>query len=55
LKLGVTLQNAPSAEETLRRWHDAGFEELVSYYPPDTAMPVGSVAPGVFERAYTKG
>jgi alkanesulfonate monooxygenase SsuD/methylene tetrahydromethanopterin reductase-like flavin-dependent oxidoreductase (luciferase family) len=37
------------------RWRDAGFEELVFYYPPDTAMPEGSVAPGVFERAVGKG
>ena len=33
----------------------AGFDELVFYYPPDTAMPEGSVTPGVFERAFTKG
>lgn len=30
---------------------DAGFDELIVYYPPDFAMPPGSVAPGVFERA----
>jgi len=41
--------------EVVERWRDAGFEELVFYYPPDTNMPEGSVAPGVFERAYTKG
>jgi hypothetical protein len=26
-----------------------------SYYPPDTNMPDGSVTPGVFERALSKG
>lgn len=33
------------------RWGEAGFEELVLYYPPETGMPDGSVAPGVFESA----
>ena len=33
------------------RWSDAGFDELVVYYPPETGMPEGSVAEGVFERA----
>ena len=37
------------------RWREAGFEELVVYYPPETAMPDGSVTPGVFERAFAKG
>jgi alkanesulfonate monooxygenase SsuD/methylene tetrahydromethanopterin reductase-like flavin-dependent oxidoreductase (luciferase family) len=41
--------------EVVERWSEAGFEELVFYYPPDANMPAGSVAPGVFERAYTKG
>ncbi len=41
--------------ELVGRWADAGFDELVFYYPPDTAMPAGSVAPGVFERAFSKG
>ena len=36
----------------VERWSEAGFDELVFYYPPDTAMPEGSVAPGVFERAF---
>ncbi len=34
------------------RWQDAGFEELVVYYPPETGMPGGTVSPGVFERAF---
>jgi alkanesulfonate monooxygenase SsuD/methylene tetrahydromethanopterin reductase-like flavin-dependent oxidoreductase (luciferase family) len=33
------------------RWQDAGFEELIVNYPPETAMPEGSVSQGVFERA----
>jgi alkanesulfonate monooxygenase SsuD/methylene tetrahydromethanopterin reductase-like flavin-dependent oxidoreductase (luciferase family) len=40
--------------DVVERWGDAGFEELVFYYPPDTAMPEGSVAPGVFERAFNR-
>jgi alkanesulfonate monooxygenase SsuD/methylene tetrahydromethanopterin reductase-like flavin-dependent oxidoreductase (luciferase family) len=38
--------------EMAGRWRDAGFDELVFYYPPDTNMPAGSVSPGVFERAF---
>ena len=37
--------------EVVERWEDAGFDEIVFYYPPDTNMPQGTVAPGVFERA----
>jgi alkanesulfonate monooxygenase SsuD/methylene tetrahydromethanopterin reductase-like flavin-dependent oxidoreductase (luciferase family) len=37
--------------EVARRWNDAGFGELIVYYPPETGMPVGAVARGVFERA----
>jgi alkanesulfonate monooxygenase SsuD/methylene tetrahydromethanopterin reductase-like flavin-dependent oxidoreductase (luciferase family) len=37
--------------EVVARWEDAGFDELVFYYPPDTNMPAGTVEPGVFERA----
>lgn len=33
------------------RWREAGFEELLVYWPPETAMPEGSVAAGVFEQA----
>jgi alkanesulfonate monooxygenase SsuD/methylene tetrahydromethanopterin reductase-like flavin-dependent oxidoreductase (luciferase family) len=37
------------------RWQDAGFEELVVYYPPETGMPEGSVTPGVFEAVMAQG
>jgi alkanesulfonate monooxygenase SsuD/methylene tetrahydromethanopterin reductase-like flavin-dependent oxidoreductase (luciferase family) len=37
--------------DMVARWSDAGFDELVVYYPPRTGMPEGSVAEGVFERA----
>ena len=37
--------------EVVERWSGAGFDELIVYYPPETAMPAGSVAPSVFERA----
>ena len=37
--------------DVARRWSGAGFDELIVYYPPETGMPEGSVAPGVFERA----
>jgi alkanesulfonate monooxygenase SsuD/methylene tetrahydromethanopterin reductase-like flavin-dependent oxidoreductase (luciferase family) len=37
--------------DVAERWAAAGFDELIVYYPPATAMPAGSVAPGVFERA----
>lgn len=37
--------------EVARGWRQAGFDELIVYYPPETGMPDGSVAPGVFERA----
>ncbi len=44
-----------SFADLVGRWRDAGFEELVVYYPPETGMPEGSVAGGVFERAFSKG
>lgn len=37
--------------DVARRWKDAGFGELIVYYPPETGMPEGSVTPDVFERA----
>jgi alkanesulfonate monooxygenase SsuD/methylene tetrahydromethanopterin reductase-like flavin-dependent oxidoreductase (luciferase family) len=37
--------------DVARRWRSAGFDELIVYYPPETGMPAGSVAPGTFERA----
>jgi alkanesulfonate monooxygenase SsuD/methylene tetrahydromethanopterin reductase-like flavin-dependent oxidoreductase (luciferase family) len=41
--------------EVVERWRGAGFDELVFYHPPDTNMPEGTVAPGVFERALAQG
>jgi alkanesulfonate monooxygenase SsuD/methylene tetrahydromethanopterin reductase-like flavin-dependent oxidoreductase (luciferase family) len=41
--------------EVVGRWRDAGFDEIVFYYPPETGMPEGTVTPGVFERAFGKG
>ena len=37
--------------DLVERWSGAGFDELIVYYPPETGMPEGSVATGVFERA----
>jgi alkanesulfonate monooxygenase SsuD/methylene tetrahydromethanopterin reductase-like flavin-dependent oxidoreductase (luciferase family) len=41
--------------DVVARWEDAGFEELVFFYPAEWAMPEGSVEPGVFERMLGKG
>jgi alkanesulfonate monooxygenase SsuD/methylene tetrahydromethanopterin reductase-like flavin-dependent oxidoreductase (luciferase family) len=38
-------------DDVVARWRDAGFDELIVYYPPQTGMPEGTVAPGVFEEA----
>ena len=32
------------------RYRDAGFDELLFYYPPERFSPAGTVADGVFER-----
>jgi alkanesulfonate monooxygenase SsuD/methylene tetrahydromethanopterin reductase-like flavin-dependent oxidoreductase (luciferase family) len=32
------------------RYHDAGFDELLFYYPPERFSPAGMVAEGVLER-----
>jgi len=37
------------------RWHEAGFDELVLYYPAEWGMPEGSVEPHLFERMLGKG
>lgn len=37
------------------RWEEAGFEELVLFYPWDWRMPEGSVEPGLPERMLGKG
>jgi alkanesulfonate monooxygenase SsuD/methylene tetrahydromethanopterin reductase-like flavin-dependent oxidoreductase (luciferase family) len=44
-------QSDDACADLVGRWGEAGFEELIVYYPPETGMPPGSVAPGVFERA----
>jgi alkanesulfonate monooxygenase SsuD/methylene tetrahydromethanopterin reductase-like flavin-dependent oxidoreductase (luciferase family) len=41
--------------DVVGRWEEAGFDEIVFYYPPETGMPEGSVTPGVFERVLGKG
>jgi alkanesulfonate monooxygenase SsuD/methylene tetrahydromethanopterin reductase-like flavin-dependent oxidoreductase (luciferase family) len=41
-------------QDFVARWQEAGFEELVVYYPPETGMPAGSVTPGVFETAFAQ-
>jgi hypothetical protein len=44
--------------DVVGRWEEAGFDEIVFYYPPETGMPEGSVTTGVFERVFaaaTKG
>ncbi len=41
--------------DVVGRWQDAGFEELVFFYPAEWEMPEGSVEPGVFERMLGKG
>lgn len=38
--------------EVVERWRDAGFEEIVFYYPPESTNPEGTVTAGVFERAF---
>ena len=38
--------------DVVGRWREAGFDEIVFYYPPDTNMPEGTVRAGVFERAF---
>jgi alkanesulfonate monooxygenase SsuD/methylene tetrahydromethanopterin reductase-like flavin-dependent oxidoreductase (luciferase family) len=48
-------QSDDAFADVVGRWQDAGFEEIVFYYPPQTGMPEGSVSPGVFERAFAKG
>jgi alkanesulfonate monooxygenase SsuD/methylene tetrahydromethanopterin reductase-like flavin-dependent oxidoreductase (luciferase family) len=37
--------------DVARSWNDAGFDELIAYYPPEIGMPADAVTPGVFERA----
>jgi alkanesulfonate monooxygenase SsuD/methylene tetrahydromethanopterin reductase-like flavin-dependent oxidoreductase (luciferase family) len=48
-------QSDDAFAEVVGRWQEAGFEEIVFYYPPETGMPEGTVTPGVFERAFGRG
>jgi hypothetical protein len=48
-------QSDDAFADVVGRWQDAGFEEIVFYYPPETGMPEGAVTPGVFERALSEG
>ena len=41
--------------EFVGRWEEAGFDELVLYYPWDWHMPRGSVQAGLAERMLGKG
>jgi alkanesulfonate monooxygenase SsuD/methylene tetrahydromethanopterin reductase-like flavin-dependent oxidoreductase (luciferase family) len=41
--------------DVVGRWEEAGFEELVFFYPAAWKMPAGSVEPGLFERMLGKG
>ena len=41
--------------DVVGRWEDAGFDELVFFYPTEWEMPDGSVEPGLFERMLGKG
>lgn len=34
--------------DVVERWRDAGFDEVIVYYPPETGMPDGTVAAGLF-------
>jgi alkanesulfonate monooxygenase SsuD/methylene tetrahydromethanopterin reductase-like flavin-dependent oxidoreductase (luciferase family) len=40
--------------EFVDRWRDAGFDELVLFYPWDWEMPEGTVEPGLAERMLGK-
>jgi alkanesulfonate monooxygenase SsuD/methylene tetrahydromethanopterin reductase-like flavin-dependent oxidoreductase (luciferase family) len=48
-------QSDDAFADVVGRWQEAGFEELVFYYPPEWGMPAGAVTAGVFERAFSKG
>jgi hypothetical protein len=40
--------------EFVGRWEEAGFDELIVFYPWDLGMPAGSVEPGLPERMLGK-
>ncbi len=44
-----------SFQDFVRRWGEAGFDEVIIYYPPDWGMPEGSVEAGLFERMLGEG
>ncbi len=44
-----------SFQDFVRRWGEAGFDEVIIYYPPDWGMPEGSVEVGLFERMLGEG
>jgi hypothetical protein len=37
-------------EGFVERYRDAGFDELLFYYPPERFSPAGTVGDGVLER-----
>jgi alkanesulfonate monooxygenase SsuD/methylene tetrahydromethanopterin reductase-like flavin-dependent oxidoreductase (luciferase family) len=37
-------------EEFVAGWTEAGFDEVILYYPAEFGMPDGAVEPGLFER-----
>lgn len=38
--------------DVVRRWGEAGMDELVLYYPATVQMPAGTVEDGLFERVF---
>jgi alkanesulfonate monooxygenase SsuD/methylene tetrahydromethanopterin reductase-like flavin-dependent oxidoreductase (luciferase family) len=42
-------------QDLVGRWQEAGFEELIFFYPVEWGMPEGSVEPDLFERVLGKG
>ena len=48
-------QSEEAFHDFVGRWEEAGFEELVLFYPWDWQMPEGSAEPGLAERMLGKG
>ena len=48
-------QSDEAYADVVGRYSEAGFEEMVFYYPPEWGMPADAVTAGVFERAFAKG
>ena len=40
-------------DEFVAAYEEAGIDELILYWPPEFAMPAGSVEPGLFERLFS--